>query len=116
MVASNDASSARHLLEGLDMNDVTVIYNNRSDREFRLKMFASLFAEAGVSDLTVIGDNVNKCRRYFAKVLGAGAVKEGCGHPDADIGMSRRIIVCMGNIKGAGQALLQYCADRNTEA
>ena len=114
--ASNDIVSARLLLEDLDMKDVTVIYNNRSDREFRLKMFRSLFAEAGVTDLTVIGDNVNKCRRYFAKALGSDAVREGCGKPDADIGMSRRTIVCMGNIKGAGQALLQYCADRNTEA
>ena len=114
--ASNDIVSARRLLEGRDMKDVTVIYNNRSDREFRLKMFRSLFEEAEVTDLTVIGDNVNKCRRYFAKALGYDAVREGCGQPDADIGMSRRTIVCMGNIKGAGQALLQYCADRNREA
>ena len=114
--ASNDAASAGRLLEGLDMNEVTVIYNNRSDREFRLKMFAALFADAGVTDLTVIGDNVNKCRRCFAKVLGYEAVREGCGQSDADIGMSRRTVVCMGNIKGAGQALLQYCAGRNMEA
>ena len=98
------------------MKDVTVIYNNRSDREFRLKMFASLFSEAGVTDLVVIGDNVNKCRRYFSKVLGYEAVREGCSTPDAEIGLSRRTIVCMGNIKGAGQAFINYCADRNTEA
>ena len=113
--AANDALSARTLLEGLDMKDVTVIYNNRSDREFRLKMFSSLFNQAGVTDLVVIGDNVNKCRRYFSKVLGYGAVREGCSTPDADIGLSRKNIICMGNIKGAGQALLNYCADRNTE-
>lgn len=114
--ASNDAQSARVLLDGLNMEDVTVIYNNRSDREFRLKMFASLFAETGVTDLVVIGDNVNKCRRYFAKALGDAVVKEGCGKADADIGMGRRTVVCMGNIKGAGQALLQYCADHGREA
>ena len=114
--ASNDALSARALLEGLNMEEVTVIYNNRSDREFRLKMFASLFSEAGVTDLVVIGDNVNKCRRYFSKVLGYEAVREGCSTPDAEIGLSRRTIVCMGNIKGAGQAFINYCADRNTEA
>ena len=114
--ASNDAESAKRLLGNLDMNEVTVIYNNRSDREFRLKMFADLFREAGVTDLVTIGDNVNKCRRYFSKALGNDAVKEGCGHPDADIGMSRHTVVCMGNIKGAGQALLDYCAGRLTEA
>ena len=113
--ASNDAASARVLFEGLDMNEVTVIYNNRSDREFRLKMFASLFKAAGVTDLVVIGENVNKCRRYFSKVLGDEAVREGCRAPDVEIGLGRRKIVCMGNIKGAGQAFLKYCADRNTE-
>ena len=113
--AANDALSARALLEGLNMDEVTVIYNNRSDREFRLKMFASLFRDAGVTDLVVIGENVNKCRRYFSKVLGYEAVREGCRAPDVEIGMGRRKIVCMGNIKGAGQAFLKYCADRNTE-
>ena len=113
--ASNDALSARALLEGLNMDEVTVIYNNRSDREFRLKMFASLFKSVGVTDLVVIGENVNKCRRYFSKVLGYEAVREGCQAPDVEIGMGRRKIVCMGNIKGAGQAFLKYCADRNTE-
>ena len=114
--AANDALSARALLEGLSMDEVTVIYNNRSDREFRLKMFASLFKSVGVTDLVVIGENVNKCRRYFSKVLGYEAVREGCQAPDVEIGMGRRNIVCMGNIKGAGQAFLKYCADRNTEA
>ena len=113
--ASNDALSARALLEGLNMDEVTVIYNNRSDREFRLKMFASLFKSVGVTDLVVIGENVNKCRRYFSKVLGYEAVREGCQAPDVEIGLGRRTIVCMGNIKGAGQAFLKYCADRNTE-
>ena len=113
--ASNDALSARALLEGLNMEEVTVIYNNRSDREFRLKMFASLFSEAGVTDLVVMGDNVNKCRRYFSKVLGYEVVREGCQAPDMEMGMGRRNIVCMGNIKGAGQAFLKYCADRKAE-
>ena len=114
--ASNDAKSARTLLEGLNMEEVTVIYNNRSDREFRLKMFSDLFGEMKVSDLVVIGDNVNKCRRCFAKILGFENVREGCSGFDVEIGLARRKIVCMGNIKGAGQAFLQYCTDRNTEA
>ena len=114
--ASNDALSARTLLEGRNMDEVTVIYNNRSDREFRLKMFSELFGDMKVSDLVVIGENVNKCRRYFAKVIGFEAVREGCSEYEAEIGLGRRTIVCMGNIKGAGQAFLQYCADRNTEA
>lgn len=112
--ASNDDASARRLLEGLDMKEVTVIYNNRSDREFRLKRFRDLFASAGVTDLVVIGDNVNKCIRFFSKVLG-NVVREGCS-PDVEIGMARKNIVCMGNIKGAGQALLRYCADHSWEA
>lgn len=112
--ASNDAASAMRLLEGLDMNEVTVIYNNRSDREFRLKRFRDLFASDGVTDLVVVGDNANKCIRFFSKVLG-NVVREGCS-PDVEIGMARRNIVCMGNIKGAGQAFLWYCADHSKEA
>lgn len=113
--ASNDAQSARTLLEGLNMEDVTVIYNNRGDREFRLRMFSELFRDMKVSDLVVIGDNVNKCRRFFVKVLGFGSVREGCSGFEAEIGLARRIVVCMGNIKGAGQAFLQFCSDRSTE-
>ena len=56
-----------------------------------------------------------RCRRFFSKALGYQAVREGCPAPDVEKGMGRRNIVCIGNIKGAGQAFLKYCADRNTE-
>ncbi len=113
--ASNDSRSAQRLLEGRDMGSVSIIYNNRSDREFRLKMFAQLFKDAGVSDLVVVGDNQVKCRRLFAKYLGELAVRSTDPSPEKIIGQCRSTVICMGNIKGAGHALLDYCTGHLTE-
>ena len=113
--ASNDSRSAQRLLEGRDMGSVSVIYNNRSDREFRLKMFAQLFKDAGVTDLVVVGDNQVKCRRLFAGYLGETAVRSTDPSPEKIIGQCRNTVICMGNIKGAGHALLDYCTGHLTE-
>ena len=113
--ASNDSRSAQRLLEGRDMGSVSVIYNNRSDREFRLKMFAQLFKDAGVTDLVVVGDNQVKCRRLFARYLGETAVRSTDPSPEKIIGQCRNTVICMGNIKGAGHALLDYCTGHLTE-
>lgn len=113
--ASNDSRSAQRLLEGRDMGSVSVIYNNRSDREFRLKMFAQLFKDAGVTDLVVVGDNQVKCRRLFARYLGEAAVRSTDPSPEKIIGQCRNTVICMGNIKGAGHALLDYCTGHLTE-
>ena len=113
--ASNDSESAERLLEGRDMGSVTIIYNNRSDREFRLKMFAKLFKDAGVTDLAVVGDNIGKCRRLFAGYLGESAVRSTDTAPDKIIGQCRSTVICMGNIKGAGHALLDYCSGHLSE-
>ena len=107
--ASNDPKSARLLFDGLDPEDVTVIYNNRSDREFRLPIFRTLLAEMKISDLVVIGDNSAKCRRFFSRALGEGSVrtvhmKDVSGN---FIKTCRKSIVCMGNIKGAGERMLE---------
>ena len=113
--ASNDSLSAGRLLEGRDMGSVSVIYNNRSDREFRLKMFAKLFRDAGVTDLVVVGDNAGKCVRLFSRIMGDAAVRSGGSTPEDIIGKCRSTVVCMGNIKGAGHALLDYCNGHLTE-
>ena len=113
--ASNDSRSAQRLLEGRDMGSVSIIYNNRSDREFRLKMFAQLFKDAGVTDLVVVGDNQVKCRRLFARYLGEAAVRSTDPSPEKIIGQCRNTVICMGNIKGAGHALLDYCTGHLTE-
>ncbi|MBP5163661.1 MAG: poly-gamma-glutamate synthase PgsB [Spirochaetales bacterium] len=107
--ASNDPKSARKLFDGLDIGDVTIIYNNRADREFRLPIFRDLMADLGISDLVVIGDNAGKCRRIFSKVLKEGSVRT-VRLKDMTDGFwdsCRKSIVCMGNIKGAGERMLE---------
>ena len=111
--AANDPQSAALLLDGRDMDEVTVVYNNREDREFRLPMFRDLLADRHVTDIVVAGDNTGKCRRYFAKampdcdvrVLGKEGI--GTGFPDS----CRRTIICLGNIKGAGERILEVLGD-----
>ena len=107
--ASNDPKSARALFDGLDPDDVTVIYNNRSDRGFRLPIFRDLFAELEISDLIVIGDNTGKCRRFFSRRVKACSVRT-ANLNDVTSGFikeCRKNIVCMGNIKGAGERMLE---------
>ncbi|MBR4477425.1 MAG: poly-gamma-glutamate synthase PgsB [Spirochaetales bacterium] len=106
--ASNDPKSARKLFDGLEPADVTVIYNNRADREFRLPIFRDLLADLGISDLVVIGDNAAKCRRFFSRSIKDGSVRtvRPKDMTDGFWDSCRKNIVCMGNIKGAGERVL----------
>ena len=107
--AANDPESAKRLFEGRDIRDVTVVYNNRADREFRLPMFRDLLAEMEVDDIVVTGDNTGKCRRMFEKAIPGCNVrmvgKDGIGMAVLD--SCRHDVVCMGNIKGAGERMLE---------
>lgn len=107
--AANDPESARQLFDGKDMDDVTVVYNNRADREFRLPMFRDLLASLQVSDIVVTGDNTGKCRRLFSKAMPGCNVravgKEGIDRTFPD--SCRKDIICLGNIKGAGERMLE---------
>ena len=107
--ASNDPKSAKLLFDGLDPESVTVIYNNRSDREFRLPIFRTLLTEMKITDLVVIGDNIVKCRRFFSRALGEDSVRSVRMNDVSGgfIGTCRKNIVCMGNIKGAGERMLE---------
>lgn len=107
--ASNDPKSATLLFDGLDPESVTVIYNNRSDREFRLPIFRTLLTEMKITDLVVIGDNIVKCRRFFSRALGEDSVRSVRMNDVSGgfIGSCRKNIVCMGNIKGAGERMLE---------
>ena len=107
--AANDPESARQLFDGKDIDDVTVVYNNRADREFRLSMFCDLLAELKVSDIVVTGDNTGKCRRLFSKAMpGCNVRTVGKEEIDRTFPDScRKDIICMGNIKGAGERMLE---------
>jgi len=107
--AANDPESAKQLFEGLDIRDVTVVYNNRADREFRLPMFRDLLAKMEVGDIVVTGDNTGKCRRLFERSIPGCSVRV-VGKEDIDPTVTascRGTIICMGNIKGAGERMLE---------
>ncbi len=111
--AANDPESAALLLDGRDMEEVTVLYNNREDREFRLPMFRDLLASAHVTDIVVTGDNTGKCRRIFSKAMPDCGVrvlgKDGIDARFTDT--CRRTIICLGNIKGNGERILEVLGD-----
>lgn len=112
--AANDAESSGRLFDGLDMSDVTVVYANRADREFRLPCFRSLLQSLQVKDIVVTGDNAAKCRRYFSRIPGAEvriADMKDMEDMDAFIDSCRKNIICLGNIKGAGEKMLEVLAD-----
>ena len=109
--AANDAESSAQLFKGLDMSEVTVVYGNRADREFRLPYFRKLLESLNVSDVVVTGDNAAKCVRYFSKVPGAMVRRDDMKDMDAFIDSCRKNIICLGNIKGAGERMLEVLAD-----
>ena len=62
-----------------------------------------------VDDIVVTGDNTGKCRRMFAKAMPECNVRVVMekemdrAFPDT----CRKNIICMGNIKGAGEKMLE---------
>lgn len=103
--AVNDTESAKELFQGLEMQNTTVVYANRKDREYRLEEFAKLFEELGIKDICVIGDNLEKsgrilkARKYnnsqFGEMLESG----------------KSAFVCCGNIVGSGADFIKFCLE-----
>lgn len=109
--AANDAESSSRLFDGRDMSEVTVVYGNRADREFRLPYFRDLLETLHVRDIVVAGDNAAKCRRFFSGIPGAQVRIADMNDMNAFLDSCRRNIVCLGNIKGAGERMLEVLAD-----
>ncbi len=111
--AANDKQSAGELLDKYAAQAFVVLYNNRADREFRVPYFASLFAEKGVKQVIVLGEHVSKCVHFFSKY-----VPKVEGYKGSNDGLISRlqaknctVAIGMGNIKGAGTALVKYCQE-----
>lgn len=111
--AANDMQSAEEILKAVgDLDCATIVYNNRSDREFRLMYFAKVFASCGVKSVLVVGDHVGKCSHYLSRHLGFSVVPFK-GTDDELLGLCGQTVVCMGNIKGRGEAFIRYCQRGN---
>ena len=109
--AANDAESSARLFDGLDMSEVTVVYGNRADREFRLPYFRDLLQSVEVRDIVVTGDNASKCRRYFSRIPGVQVRVADMKDMKAFLDSCRRNIICLGNIKGSGERMLEVLDD-----
>ena len=114
--ASNDMQSARELLTSIgSLKDVCIIYNNRSDREFRLKFFAEVFRELSCPRIIVIGDNLSKCVRFFKRKVPSSSVSPLIGTDSELLSLCGSTTVCMGNIKGRGTAFVEFCRKNGQE-
>lgn len=101
--AANDVQSAKELLKSYELKNVTVVFANRADREFRLELFGKLFRELNIDDIVVIGDNLFKCKRYL------GCRSYNNNQFEALVKSCRKTVVCLGNIVGSGQEFIDYC-------
>lgn len=117
--AANDKESASQLLDKYSGQNYAVLYNNRADREFRVPYFSSLFESYNVKQVIVLGEHVNKCVRFFSKHVPCAKVEGFKGTNDSLISMLEEkkfnVIIGMGNIKGAGIELIEYCIAKTSK-
>ena len=117
--AANDKESASEVLAQYAGQDYVVLYNNRADREFRVPYFASLFKEKDVKQVIVLGEHVDKCVRFFSKQLPEAMVGDFKGPTNNLISYLKtkncRVVLGMGNIKGSGTELIQYCIEQTSK-
>ena len=123
--AANDLDSSRALLRkavdqyGLAGQPIWVLFNNRSDREFRLGEFQPLIGELAAqgAQVRVIGENRGKAARYFARKAGAQA--EQLDQPPLawidSLKDQRCVVLCLGNIKGAARQTIEELRARQAE-
>ena len=111
--AANDTQSSAALFEqteralALEGAPIGIVFNNRADREYRLRAFLPLIrALSGrVCRLIAIGDHAGKAARYYARRAGVPA---SVGEPEALLDKPG-IVLCLGNIKGAGLDFIERC-------
>ncbi|MCI8319094.1 MAG: poly-gamma-glutamate synthase PgsB [Lachnospiraceae bacterium] len=115
--AANDIESSRTVFRRnvekykLEQVPVYVLFNNRSDREFRLQEFAPFvqeLAREGAS-MVVTGENRNKAVRYFIRKTGIAAEKLAVPAMDWLDGISKKecAVLCIGNIANDGKQIIE---------
>lgn len=121
--AANDAASTRLLCEKMlaenDPAPLTVIFNNRADRMYRLNAFLDVLK--GILDreprLLVIGEENKAAARFFEKKL-----RYPCAPLDTGALLTpgfyqkEQRIFCIGNIKGAGRDMIRYLMEKEGQA
>lgn len=100
--AVNDSESAAQLFSGLDCSNTTVVFANRSDREYRIKQFSGLFDKLGLDDRICIGDNLFKA----GKIMRARTYKSS-SFEDLVSSCRQKVVLC-GNIVGSGKKFVDF--------
>lgn len=117
--AANDPLSAKQAAQRVRAHAqdgaLTLVYNNRADREYRLATFLPVLKSLEDLPITlyIVGDNAGKVARYFGKRFSfpclpldeAKLLEEAFYQP-------QQTILGLGNTKGPGHNMLRYLIDK----
>lgn len=119
--AANDLDSSRVLYEKtIEENHMAgaklwVLFNNRSDREFRLNEFLPLVRQLGQqgAQVRVIGENCPKAARYFGKKTGVEARALNMSPVEwiQSLAGEKCAVMCLGNIKGVAREMIETLSE-----
>ena len=121
--AANDPVSAAQAAQGAremaGKGKLIILYNNRADREYRLRTFLPVLRS--LADLSptlyIVGDNTGKVARFFGKRLSYPSLPLDSGRLlDSAFYQEEQTIFCIGNTKGPGHAMLRYLIENGGKA
>ena len=108
--AANDAESTEVLIREADQDlPIIVVYNNRNDRKYRMRTFLPVIRglEKRLETVLVIGESPKDVCRYLKYAhIAAEPAKVDDAFFDR-LGDRKRIVFCLGNIKGAGLEMIE---------
>lgn len=105
----NDSFSMVQTLRSVNSKHLFLIYNNRKDREYRLKPFVDSIISSGakVENIYVIGDYPKKVCSYFKKNIMCDASSVSVSNLASLVETSKDgTFLALGNIKGDGEKLV----------
>lgn len=109
----NDFYSMNNLISSLSKNEkINLIFNNRSDREYRIRQFEKALYEniEKINTVYVIGDYPKKvvryCNRYCKAKYICASSSEMISYIEKD--SENSIYLGLGNIKGPGEEIVRY--------
>lgn len=112
--SANDITSVSKILRNIDLkkyNSICFIFNNRLDREYRVKQFSKLLIDfKGFYKIFIIGENSKMVSKYFnkkndnrAQIISNISIL----HEIMDESDDSTLYIGIGNIQGQGKALVQ---------
>lgn len=123
--AANDPESTQALLEkslhdnALEDAPIWVLFNNRGDREFRLREFSPLMQQLAKKNaqIRIVGEHTAAVAHYFSRHAQVSA-RQLEKPPIAwfeELGKTHCAVLCMGNIHGMGREIVDALMMRETQ-